>query len=115
MDGCPVRRDPSGRGADLPSALSVIEVALASTGFAYRVAVFPNHLPDLGEVVDVHAFYVPESKLLDTSRQLNVLLSELRLRPMAIGMAFGVGESEGAATRVPSDAVWLLPAGPVSD
>lgn len=93
----------------MPEAYSAIEVMLASAGFAYRVALFPNQLPDLGDVVDVHAFDVPESKLLDASRELNVRLSALRLNPMAVGMAFHEAESVRAASRVPAGAVWVIP------
>lgn len=78
--------------------------------FPYRVAVFPDDLPELGgAVLEVHAFDVPDAELLRVSLELNRLLVSLRLEPMAIGMAFDEGESEVAAAGVPADATWITP------
>jgi hypothetical protein len=70
---------------------------------------FPNNLPDLGDVLEVHAFDIPEDRLLEVSQQLNGMLAAMRLTPMAIGMAFFEGESAQAESKVPSNAVWLRP------
>lgn len=102
-------RSPNGGDADLPQVYSVVEAALTSAGFPFRVAMFPNRLPELGDVVEVHAFDVPEAKLLEVSREMNTLLAALRLCPMAVGMALCEAESVPAASRVPADAVWAIP------
>ena len=70
---------------------------------------FPNDLPELGPVLEVHAFDVPDAQQLRVQRDLNGLLVSLRLEPMAIGMAFDEGESEVAAAGVPADATWITP------
>lgn len=86
-----------------------VKSRLAAEQFPFRVAMFPNTLPDLGDVLEVHAFDVPEDRLLEVSQQLNGLLAAMRLTPMAIGMAFFEGESAQAESKVPSNAVWLRP------
>ena len=91
------------------NTFEAVKARLIAERFPFRVAVFPNNLPDLGDVLEVHAFDVPEDQLLEVSQQLNGLLAAMRLTPMAIGMAFFDGESAQAETKVPSDAVWLRP------
>ncbi len=86
-----------------------VQSRLAAERFPFRVAVFPNNLPDLGDVLEVHAFDVPEDQLLEVSQQLNGMLAAMRLEPMAIGMVFFEGESAQAESKVPADAVWLRP------
>ena len=90
------------------TAIETLRAHLAE--FPYRVAVFPNDIPELGgAVLEVHAFDVPDAELVRVQRELNGLLVKLRLEPMAIGMAFHEGESEVAAAGVPADATWITP------
>jgi len=107
VDGGPVTRSRRVGSADLTESYATIEAALAAAGFPYRVAMFPNHLPELGEVVEVHAFDVSEANLLRVSQDLNARLAALRLHPMAIAMVFHEAESEIAHACVPGDAVWI--------
>jgi hypothetical protein len=90
-------------------ASAAIESALVEAAFPYRVAVFPNHLPELGDLVEVHAFDVPEASLLEVSQDLNARLAALRMHPIAIGMAFHQSESKITAERVSAEAVWVSP------
>ena len=78
--------------------------------FPYRVAVFPNDIPELGgPVLEVHAFDVPDAVLLRVSRELNHLLVRLRLEPMALGMAFDEDESKRASEGLPAGTMWIMP------
>ena len=90
------------------TAIETLRAHLAD--FPYRVAVFPNDIPELGgPVLEVHAFDVPDAVLLRVSRELNHLLVRLRLEPMALGMAFDESESKVAATGLPAGTVWITP------
>jgi hypothetical protein len=91
-----------------------IQEALRQDGFPFRVAIYPGHVPELGEVVEVNAFDVPEAGVLDVSRRLNRLLCTLRTQPMAVGTAFLDAESDRCAANVPDGAIWLAPDGTAS-
>jgi len=91
------------------NSFEAVKSRLVADRFPFRIAMFPNNLPDLGDVLEVHAFDVPEDRLLEVSQRLNGLLAAMRLTPMAIGMAFYVAESPQAESKVPSGALWLRP------
>lgn len=95
------------------SVVQTVEGHLALDRFPYRVALFPAYVPELGDVVEVHAFGVPEDALLQVSRRLNHLLASLRLDPMPIGTAFHRKETPSAMARVPVQARWFDPSVPM--
>jgi len=88
-----------------------IQEALKQDGFPFRVAIYPGYVAELGDVVEVNAFDVPEAAVLDVSRRLNQLLCALRMQPLAVGTAFLDSESERWAANVPDDAIWCEPGG----
>ncbi len=89
--------------------LRMVEGHLALDRFPYRVALFPGHTQELGSVVEVFAFNVPEAEAAKASSRLNNLLASLRLSPMPIGSVFGLQESMDAEGRVPPEAHWFQP------
>jgi hypothetical protein len=91
-----------------------IQQALMQDGFPFRVAIYPAHVPELGDVVEVNAFDVPEAGVLSVSRRLNQLLCALRMQPLAVGTTFLDTESERCAANVPDDAIWFAPDGTAS-
>lgn len=86
-----------------------LDALLTLDRFPFRVAMFPSQVQELGAVVEVQAFDVPEVDILTVSRRLNRLLASARLVPMAIGTTFLASESAERARMLPAVATWWSP------
>lgn len=83
-----------------------LDALLTLDRFPFRVAMFPAHVQELGAVIEVQAFDVPEADIVSVSRRLNRLLASARLVPMAIGTTYLASESAERAKMLPSAATW---------
>lgn len=83
--------------------------ALEAARFAYPVAFYPEHAWDLGPVVSIDAFDVPEALVLPVSEQLNDVLDPIDTEPMWLACAFDAEESPEKRAELPGETVWYLP------
>jgi len=95
-------------GSVIPQTDKILAL-LTLDRFPFRVAIYPGFVPELGEVLEVHAFDLPEAGALDVSRRLNRLLSSQHSKPLAVGTVFLDHETGHCAARVPGDAIWFAP------
>jgi len=87
----------------------VILDLLGTNNFPYPVAIFPDHDFDLGPILSVVAFDVPESVYLDVSEHIVELLWPVETQPMWLGGAIHDFESAEQRARLPEDTVWYEP------
>lgn len=91
--------------AQIRSMLAALEAA----AFDFPVAIYPEHAWDLGPVLSVDAFDVPETRVLDVAEQLNDLLDPIEAEPMWLACAFDADSSAAKRAALPAETVWYLP------
>jgi hypothetical protein len=89
--------------------LQAMITALEAARFPYPVAFYPEIAWDLGPVLSIDAFDVPQALVLDVSDQLNDVLEPIGTEPMWLACAFGEAESEPQRSELPAETVWYLP------
>jgi hypothetical protein len=79
----------------------------------FRVAVYAGSDPDLGKLIEVHAFEVPGNSCAAVSRRLNHLLWGVDQEANVVAGAYGVDESPSRQVELPDDVIWYEPNGEV--
>jgi hypothetical protein len=83
--------------------------ALDAAHFPYPVAFRPQVVWDLGAVLSIDAFDVPEARVLEVSDRLNDVLEPLGVEPHWLACAFDERESGRQRTELPPETVWYRP------
>jgi hypothetical protein len=91
-----------------PQTKAILDL-LGANDFAYPVAIFPDHDFDLGPILSVLAFDVPESAFLDVGKAIVDLLWPVETQPMWLGGAIHDFESAEQRAKLPEDTVWHEP------
>lgn len=82
---------------------------LGTDNFPYPVAIFPDRDWDLGPILSVQAFDVPEGVALDVSERINDLLWPIETQPLMLPGAIHDFESEAHRQALPEYTVWYHP------
>jgi len=82
---------------------------LGTNEFPYPVAIFPDRDFDLGPILSVQAFDVPDGAVLDVSERICDLLWPVETQPMILTGALHDFESEAHRQELPEDTVWYHP------
>lgn len=83
--------------------------ALARAAFPFWVAVHDGHDPELGPVLEVQAFDVPEERSVNVSLDLTKIVRRCALTGTALAGAFDVVESSDRRAYLPRDTAWYRP------
>lgn len=75
----------------------------------FRVAVFASTDPDVGPLIEVHAFDVPAEHCVRVSRRLNHLLWGAEVDTNLIAGAFDREESAERRDELPANVIWYSP------
>ena len=81
--------------------------ALESAGFSYSVAIHPGSDPDLGPVLDVHAFDVPEDDAVRISLALTQIVRDCQLAGVPVVGCYDTVESDEQRARLPIGTRWF--------
>ena len=91
--------------------VAILLKALHAAAFTFRVAVFDGHDPEMGPVLEAHAFDVPEELSVAVSFDLTKLVRRAGLSRVALAGVFDEVESPGRSSSVPRTAAWYEPTG----
>jgi hypothetical protein len=91
-----------------PQIRTILDLLVAND-FPYPVAIFPDQDFDLGPILSVLAFDVPESVFLDVSQDITDLLWPVETQPMLLASAIHDFESARQRAKLPEDTVWYEP------
>jgi len=83
--------------------------ALEAARFVYPVAFYPEHAWDLGPVLSIDAFDVPDALVFEVSERLNDLLDPIEAEPVWLACAFDEASSLQKRGELPDETVWYLP------
>lgn len=91
-----------------PHIKTILELLQASD-FPFPVAIFPDRDWDLGPILSVQAFDVPDGAMLDVSQQICDLLWPVETQPMILTGALYDFASEAHRQALPADTAWYEP------
>ena len=91
-----------------PQIKAILEV-LTADNFPYPVAIFPDQDFDLGPILSVLAFDVPEGVFLDVTQEIADLLWPVETQPMLLASAIHDFESATQRANLPENTVWYQP------
>ena len=91
-----------------PQIKAILDV-LAENDFPYPVAIFLDQDCDLGPILSVLAFDVPESVFLDVSQHINDILWPVETQPLMLPGAIHDFSSAKHRANLPEDTVWYQP------
>ena len=91
-----------------PQTKAILEV-LTADNFPYPVAIFSDRDFDLGPILSVLAFDVPEGVFLDVTQDITDLLWPVETQPMLLASAIHDFESGRQRAKLPEDTVWYQP------
>ena len=89
--------------------IEAILAVLTAENFPYPVAIFPDQDFDLGPILSVLAFDVPEGVFLDVSQHINDILWPVETQPLTLPGAIHDFSSAKHRASLPEDTVWYEP------